>query len=339
MPKSIAVAILNWNGQALLEKYLPSVTEYSADAKIYVIDNASSDDSLDYLQAHWPQISVLSTPTNLGYAGGYNYALESLEEELVVCLNSDVQVSPNWLQPIQAAFERESALAALQPKILALRKPGFFEYAGASGGYIDSLGYPFCRGRLFDTLEQDQGQYDDFRHVFWATGACLVVRRSAFLEVGGFNQSLFAHMEEIDLCWRLQIKGYTVAVEPASEVHHLGAATLAQSPRKTFLNFRNSLIVLFLNLPHGQALKLILIRLLLDGVAGLKFLLEGQPQHLWAIIKAHFAFYGRFRSLFAQKIGQRPPGLKELTGVYRGSVVWDYFARGKKTFKALHEDA
>lgn len=339
MPDRIAIAILNWNGQDLLAKYLPSVVAHSAEAKIYVIDNASEDDSLAYLEDHWPQLTVLSTPTNLGYAGGYNYALQEIPEELVVCLNSDVQVTANWLAPLKKAFHRESALAALQPKILALRKPGFFEYAGASGGYIDRLGYPFCRGRLFDTLEQDQGQYNDFQHVFWATGACLVVRRSAFLAVGGFNERLFAHMEEIDLCWRLQREGYSVAVEPASTVHHLGGATLAQSPRKTFLNFRNSLIVLFLNLPHRQALGLISLRLLLDGLAGLKFLLEGQPQHLWAILRAHFAFYRHFGALFAQKIGQRPPPLQNLSGVYRGSVVWDYFARGKKTFKDLYEDA
>ncbi len=334
---SLAVAVLNWNGLNLLKRFMPSVVNYSTEATIYVIDNNSSDASCDFLAQQFPQVKIIKNTQNLGYAGGYNQGLQSIAEDLVVLLNSDVEVTENWLKPLAERFETDAQLAALQPKILDLKAPEKFEYAGASGGFIDSLGYPFCRGRIFDELEIDQGQYNTYRQVFWATGACLVVRKAQFLEAGALNPKLFAHMEEIDLCWRLQILGYRVAVEPASSVYHQGGATLELSPQKTYLNFRNSLIILFLNLPQGEAFLKILARLVLDGVAGLKFLLEGKPKHLLAILRAHFAFYGQFNSLFAKKMrgSQRP--LHSLAGVYKGSIVKDFYLKKKRKFSALHE--
>jgi GT2 family glycosyltransferase len=338
MPKpSLAVALLNWNGLELLKRFMPSVTQHSAGATLYVIDNASADASREFLSTHYPQVEQINLPKNLGYAGGYNQGLKQIKEDLVVLLNSDVEVSPNWLAPLWERFSTDAQLGALQPKILDLKNPQKFEYAGAAGGFMDSLGYPFCRGRIFSHLEKDEGQYDTYRQVFWATGACLAVRKTAYQKAGGLNTLLFAHMEEIDLCWRMQIKGYRVAVEPASVVHHLGGGTLQVSPKKTFLNFRNSLIITFLNLPHGEALLKILTRLLLDAVAGIKFLAEGKPKHTWAIVRAHFSFYAKFNVLFGQKINLEQRPLHSLNGVYKSSVVKAFYLKNQKKFSQLHE--
>lgn len=338
MPLSTAVAILNWNGKALLERFLPSVTAHSPQAAIYVIDNASADDSLAFIRQYYPQVQIIALPQNGGYAGGYNQGLKQISEDLVVLLNSDVEVTDNWLGPLISRFEQNEKLGALQPKIKDLKNPDKFEYAGASGGFIDRLGYPFCRGRIFNELEKDQGQYNSYREVFWATGACLVVRKTAYEKAGGLDESLFAHMEEIDLCWRMQQTGYRIACEPASEVLHLGGGTLKLSPQKTYLNFRNSLIILFLNLPQGEAMVKILSRLVLDGIAALKFLLEGQPKHLWAVLRAHFSFYAQFNTLYARKIGQPKKALSQMQGVYNGSIVWDFYAKKKKHFSDLEMD-
>lgn len=338
MPLSTAVAILNWNGKTLLERFLPSVTAHSPQAAIYVIDNASADDSLAFIRQQYPQVKIIALQQNGGYAGGYNQGLKQISEDLVVLLNSDVEVTDNWLGPLISRFEQNEKLGALQPKIKDLKNPDRFEYAGASGGFVDRLGYPFCRGRMFNELEKDQGQYNSYREVFWATGACLVVRKTAYEKAGGLDESLFAHMEEIDLCWRMQQAGYRIACEPASEVLHLGGGTLKLSPQKTYLNFRNSLIILFLNLPQGEALVKILSRLVLDGIAALKFLLEGQPKHLWAVLRAHFSFYAQFNTLYARKIGQPKKALSQMQGVYNGSIVWDFYAKKRKHFSDLEMD-
>ena len=333
----IAVAILNWNGKKLLERFLANVLKHSAPlGRVYLIDNNSSDDSIAYSKAEFPAVEIIALEDNYGYAGGYNKGFKHITEEFVVLLNSDVEVSPNWLAPLHSRFTADATLAALQPKIKDLKSRPHFEYAGASGGYVDILGYPFCRGRVFDNLEEDQRQYDDYQEVFWASGACLAVRQSAFEQVGKLYEALFAHMEEIDLCWRMQLSGFKVAVEPASVVYHLGGATLkTYSPQKTYLNFRNSLIILFLNLPHSQAIPSILARLVLDGVAGIKFLVTGHPKLLLAVLRAHFAFYGMFNQLFLEKRKRKSAPLKNLKGVYPRSIVAAFYLGGKKTFKDL----
>lgn len=337
MPKEIAVAVLNWNGASLLQQFLPSVLKYSESiANVYVIDNASDDDSLEILENEFPTVKTITINHNLGYAGGYNAGIKKIEEEFIVLLNSDVEVAPNWLQILKKRFDEDEKLGAIQPKIKDYNNKDSFEYAGAAGGFVDKLGYPFCRGRLFYKLEEDHGQYEDFREVFWATGACLMVRKSVFAEVKGLNEKLFAHMEEIDLCWRMHNHGYKVACDPKSIVYHLGGGTLNKlSAKKTYLNFRNSLIILYLNLPTGEAFSKIFIRLFLDGVAGIKFLLEGKPKHMFAVIRAHFAFYGMFGGLMTDKKQVPQRSMNELAGIYHHSLVWDFFKRGKQKFSDL----
>jgi len=334
--KEVAVVILNWNGRALLERYLPGVVKHSAPHPVYVVDNDSSDDSEHYVRENFPNVGWIQTGENLGYAGGYNEGLTSINEPFSVLLNSDVRTTPGWLNPIVEHFEEYPSCAALQPKILWDRDPEKFEYAGASGGFMDALGYPFCRGRVLHHLESDIGQYNQPRKVFWATGACLAVRTKVFKEIGGLDPMLFAHMEEIDLCWRMQRAGYEVWVQPESTVYHLGGATLQMdSPKKTFLNFRNNLSILVKNLPHASAIALVFIRLILDGIAGIKFVLEGKPKHTFAILKAHFAFYGRFSKIqrARAKTAKYPfKKLSQLTGTYPGSMVWQVYVKGKTKF-------
>lgn len=336
--KDFAIAILNWNGQKLLERFLPSVVQYSHQAAIYVIDNQSDDDSLQWLQKHYPErVQIILNPGNLGYAGGYNRGLEQISEPYVCLLNSDIEVTEGWLKPICQAFEANPSLGAIQPKILDLKQPTHFEYAGANGGFIDILGYPFCRGRIFDVMEEDRGQYDSFTKIFWATGACFFIKKDVFLEVGELNPILFAHMEEIDLCWRLHNYGYQVACEPASVVYHLGGGTLHKiSPRKTYLNFRNNLIILYLNLPRRQSFTIIAVRLFLDGLAAFKFLLEGKPQHFWAVPRAHLACYRRLPLLRSQR-KKRAISIKKLQGVYHRWIVFDFFAKKWQHFSELKQ--
>ena len=336
MSEKIAVAILNWNGKALLEEYLPGVVEDSKPHPVYVIDNDSSDDSIAYVKENFPEVTVVQTGENLGYAGGYNKGLAPVKEPYAVLLNSDVRTTPGWLDPILDRFKSEPNCGAVQPIIRWDRAKDKFEYAGASGGFMDVLGYPFCRGRILYELESDHGQYDDAMKVFWATGACLAVRMDAFYKAGSLDNLLFAHMEEIDLCWRMQRAGYTVWVEPASTVFHLGGATLnADSPKKTYLNFRNNLIILVKNLPQLTAMRIVFLRLLLDGLAGVKFVLEGKPKHTWAIIRAHFGFYARFTQVQRSRasLNHLPiVPLYKLTGIYTGSMVWQFYVAGKRKF-------
>ena len=328
---NFAIAILNWNGKALLERYLPSVCANSTDAHIYVIDNASTDDSVAWVQTHFPEVTCLVLPENYGYAGGYNLGLQQIKEEYYVLLNSDVEVTPDWLSPIRSFLASNPNCEMLQPKIRADRQRTHFEYAGASGGFIDAYGYPYCRGRLFTTLEEDYGQYDEAVEIHWATGACLVVKATTFHALGGFDTSFFAHMEEIDLAWRYRNTGKSIYVVPQSVVYHLGGATLsATNPQKTYLNFRNSLSMLYKNLPKNKIFGIIFVRLVLDGVAGVQLVFQGKPLHCWAIVRAHFAFYARIPSLNKKRASTA------LTHYYhRKSVVWDYFIQKKRFFSDL----
>ena len=281
------------------------------------------------MRHNYPQIRLVSLPVNTGFAGGYNEALAQIEAEYYVLLNSDIEVTPNWVTPLIELMDADPTIAACQPKLRDYYKPTHFEYAGAAGGYIDWLGYPFCRGRIFDACEVDNGQYDDAREVFWATGACMFVRAAVFRQLGGFDTQFFAHMEEIDLCWRMKNAGYKVYYSPASTVYHVGGGTLHKSnPRKTFLNYRNGLAMMYKNLPSGQLFSTIFMRLVLDGVSGVKLFLDGSFKDVWAILKAHFAFYGMI-----PKLERKSP--KVLKDIYPKSIVLAYFLKKKKTYSEL----
>ena len=293
--EKIAVVILNWNGVKLLEQFLPSVIQFSPEATVYVADNASTDDSVAFIKNNFPSVKIVQNKINQGFAGGYNDALQYIDAEIYALVNSDIEVTENWLKPILETFETEPKTAIIQPKILDFKRNEYFEYAGAGGGFIDQFGYPFCRGRIFDTLEKDNGQYNDHTEIFWASGACFFIRSVVYHELKGFDQDFFAHQEEIDLCWRAINKEYTIKYISKSTVYHVGGATLQKAnPQKTYLNFRNSLLMLTKNLPQNTLFKVLITRMLLDGVAGVKFMTEGQFVHCWAIIRAHFSFYRLF---------------------------------------------
>lgn len=331
----VAVVILNWNGKLFLEQFLQTVIERSHEATIYVADNASTDGSIQFVVDNYPSVVVIDNKENLGYAGGYNLALSELKEEFFVLLNSDVEVSENWLSPMIELLDSDKTIGACQPKILDHNNTTKFEYAGAAGGYIDKYGYPFCRGRLFDTLEEDTGQYQNATEVFWATGACLFVRNKCFTQVGGLDSDFFAHMEEIDFCWRAKRDGYKIFVEPTSTVYHVGGGTLHKSnPWKTFLNFRNGLELLVKNTPPKRLLPIVFIRMLLDGVAALKFLLSGNFGDFIAVFKAHFAFYLRLSKTLKKRSSNYPKIGQQLNG----SIVYNYFIKGKKKFTDLNLD-
>ena len=329
---TVAVVILNWNGEAHLRTFLPSVVAHSAAAAIVVADNGSTDGSAAYV-ASVPRVRWLALRQNWGFAEGYNRALAQVEAEAFVLLNSDVRVTAGWLDAPLAKLRTDDRVAALQPKVLAQARPTHFEYAGASGGYVDALGYPYCRGRIFDTVERDEGQYDDAVEVDWATGCCLFFRASAYRELGGLDGTYFAHMEEIDLCWRARRAGYTCWVTPESVVYHLGGGTLHySSPRKTELNFRNSLATLLENEPGWRGPAKVSARLLLDGVAGAKFLLAGDWRQLPAIARAHWSFFGRVARGRLRR-GSRGGSVRS-RGPSR-SILWDYYARGRRVFSRL----
>ncbi len=334
----IAVVILNWNGKSFLEKFLPHVIKHSANTEIIVADNQSTDDSVSYLKQHFPHIRTIVNPSNDGFAKGYNLALKQINAEYYVLLNSDVEVTENWIEPIITLLESDKNIAACQPKILDYNNPSKFEYAGASGGFIDKNGYPFCRGRIFNVLEEDKGQYNNCTEVFWATGACLFVRADAFWKVGGFDDDYFAHMEEIDLCWRMKNIGYQIFVEPKSTVYHVGGGTLNKlSPTKTFLNFRNNLITLTKNASSQFLFFKIIYRMLLDGVAAFKFLLEGNGSHFMAVIKAHVAFYKHLPSTLKKRdtMCLMPNFKYTTTGIYNKNMVYMHFVKGVKNYSEL----
>ena len=337
MPSNIAVVILNYNGQQHLRTFLPSVLANSGDASIIVADNASTDDSLLVLRNEFPQVNVIELTENHGFASGYNLALQQVKAKYFVLLNSDVEVSPNWLQPLFELMENNPQIGACQPKMLDYHRQTHFEYAGAAGGFIDYLGYPFCRGRIFQEIEADLGQYNDTTEVFWACGACMFVRADLYQQLGGLDDEFFAHMEEIDLCWRLKNAGYQIFTCGQSVVYHVGGGTLNYSnPRKTFLNFRNGLALLYKNHPQQDLFLNIFKRMLLDGVAGIKFLLFDSPADCWAIIKAHVDFYKNFGH-WHKKRKQLLATRKAVTHpqIHRHSIVKLHFAKGKKTFSAI----
>jgi len=294
MPHKLAVAILNWNGKNWLEKFLPSVIQYSQKADIYVIDNLSTDDSIEFLQHNFPSVTIITNDKNYGFAGGYNEGLKKIDADYYCLLNSDVEVTENWIDPVLELFENNSEIVALQPKILAYDNKKFFEFAGAGGGLIDNLGYPYCRGRVFDHLEEDKGQYNDETEIFWASGCCFFIRSKDFWEQKGFDARFFAHQEEIDLCWRLINTGKKIFYTGKSTVYHVGGGTLnKQSAQKTYLNIRNNLSMMLKNLPFPQLIWLIFFRLCLDGIAGIYFGFKHGFPHLWAVVRAHFGFYAQ----------------------------------------------
>jgi len=335
LEKQVAVVILNWNGRKFLEQFLPSVLDHSLEeARIIVADNASTDDSLAWLAVHYPQVEIIVNSKNYGFSQGYNEALKQVDARYYVLLNSDIEVTPGWITPLIRLMESDPQIAACQPKLRSWHDKTSFEYAGGAGGFIDNLGYPFCRGRLFQTLEKDEGQYDDQQEIFWATGACMFVRASLYHEYGGLDNDFFAHMEEIDFCWRLKNAGYKIMYSPESTVYHVGGGTLPKSSsRKTFLNFRNNLILLYKNLPPAEIPRVFILRFVLDIIASLKFLTEGFWKDYWAVFRAYIAFY---TSLPTNKIKRSGIPHRKVTGIYSGSLVWAYYIKGKRKFSELH---
>jgi len=331
----IAVVILNWNGQKWLEKFLPTVIEKSSMANIYIADNASTDNSVSFIENNFPEVKIIQNQLNEGYAKGYNDALKDLKEKYFVLLNSDIEVTDNWIEPIINLMEENSNISACQPKILDYNNKDSFEYAGASGGYIDNLGYPFTRGRIFDSIESDNNQYDDVKEIFWASGACLFVRAEHFNEVNGFDNDFFAHQEEIDLCWRLKIKGYQVMVCPRSVVYHVGGGTLNDSsPFKTYLNFRNNLFMLTKNLNFFSLLITLYFRLPLDGIAAITLLKKKNGfLHLLAVLRAHLVFYVSIPRLLLKR--QKNTAKTNLFGKMGFSILVKYYFEGKTKFSEL----
>jgi len=332
----VAIVILNWNGQHYLEKFLPSVlaTTYR-NYEIIVSDNASTDGSVSFLQQKFPRVKLIRLDQNYGFAKGYNLTLEQVHADYFALINSDVEVQPGWLTPIINLLEEDRLNAACQPKLLSYNNRNVFEYAGGAGGWLDSFGYPFARGRIFDVSEEDKGQYDKTERVFWVTGAAMVVRAEVFREMKGFDSYFFAHQEEIDLCWRMQLAGYKVFANPSSVVYHVGGGTLPRgNTLKTYLNFRNNQIMLYKNLPWSQKWWKIPFRIFLDMVSAWKGLFIGDGGYFLAILRAHFSFYKwvlfeKKQSIFPQKT------TGQLAGVYKGNLVWQHFVKGKKYFSQL----
>lgn len=318
-----------------MERYLPSVIQYSEGADIYVADNDSTDGSIAFLSNNFPEVKIIRNTVNGGFAKGYNDALKNVVADIFCLLNNDVEVTPNWLDPIKNAFDTMPHASIVQPKILDLMRKDHFEYAGAAGGFIDQLGYPFCRGRIFQELEKDTGQYDDITEIFWATGACMFIKSDLYKELGGFDEEYFAHQEEVDLCWRAKNAGYRVFYIGTSKVYHLGGSTLSNmNPKKTYLNFRNSLFSITKNLPRPKALLIIFLRLLLDGVAAIRFVFQFKFSHCLAILKAHLSFYTKFRSMDKKRV--KTNFIKKY--YVTKSIVWSHFVNGVRKFNILVKD-
>ena len=337
--KKVSVIILNWNGKQLLEEFLPAIVKYTNSdlADIVIADNASTDLSLPFIRQNYPTLSIIELPENYGYADGYNHALEKIYTEYSILLNSDVEVTPNWVEPLIEFLDTNSSVAAIQPKILAQKKKNYFEYAGASGGFIDKYGYPFCRGRIFDSLEKDVKQYDKPIDIFWASGACLVIRTETYKLVGGLDSSFFAHMEEIDLCWRLNAQGLKIVCIPQSTVYHVGGATLAEeSPRKTFLNFRNNLLMLYKNIEDEGFKPIYKIRFILDYIAALQMIVKGNLKNAKAIHQAHADFNRMKKNLNeVKKENLEKQTIQNITSIFPKSILWQFFIKGHKTFNSL----
>ncbi len=335
--EELAVVILNWNGRNFLEKFLPGVIEHSNGAAIYLADNDSNDDSVVFVSENFPQVKIIRNNENGGFARGYNDALTKVNAKFYLLLNSDIEVTPNWLIPLIDAM-KDPQVAGCQPKILSFAEKSQFEHAGAAGGFLDRNYYPFCRGRIMDKFEEDTGQYDFNTEIFWATGAALLIRASCFHQAGGFDESFFAHMEEIDLCWRLKRNGYKFMAVPQSKVYHVGGGTLPYlSPRKSFLNFRNSLFMLIKN-HEGILLPKLVNRLILDGVAGIRFLLRGEFKHLSSIVKAHWTTFSQMNRLLKQRKSLKIESKKaNLSGLYRGNILWARYIKKITKFSDLNQ--
>lgn len=340
-PCKVAIVILNWNGAKLLQQFLPNVLRNSNQdgIEVIVVDNASTDNSLDVLKHEFSEVRTIVLDSNYGFAGGYNEALKQVEAEYFLLLNSDVEVSYGWLNPLINAIEADKEVAAIMPKIISYKEKTNFEYAGASGGFIDKYGYPYCRGRMFDVVEKDRGEYNTLSEVFWVTGCCMLIRSSVFNEVGGFDSDFFAHQEEIDLCWRMKNRGYKLLCQPESVVFHVGGASLAVgNPRKTYLNFRNNLLLLYKNLPQKNLNRTIFIRYILDGVAGVKFLFVDGWRHMWAVVRAHRDFRKMKRKFKAKRIENLNKMVVENhVEMFDGLILIEYYLKGKTTFSALHK--
>jgi len=334
----IAIVILNWNGAKLLQQFLPSVVEFSKSesTRIIVADNGSTDDSLQILKNQFSEVEILELKQNYGFARGYNEALKKIDADYFVILNSDVEVSAGWLDSPVQMMEDNDSIAVIQPKILNFHQKAHFEYAGAAGGFIDRYGYPFCRGRIFSEVEADNGQYNDSIDIFWATGACMIVRAKVFTEAGGFDPDFWAHMEEIDFCWRLKNRGFRIVYDPQSAVFHVGGGTLAyDNPRKLFLNFRNNLWLLYKNLPQGKLFPVIFSRAILDGLAAFKLLTEFNLNGIRSVFMAHLHFY-----LSLPRLHQKRKALKkQLPGRHQElpakSIVWQFYFRKRKTYSEI----
>lgn len=336
-----SVVILNWNGRKLLERFLPSVLQHSLseECNVIVADNNSNDDSLEFLQTHYPDLPVIVLDKNWGFAEGYNKALQQVDSEYVVLLNSDVETTPDWVQPLISYMDAHPEVAAVQPKIRAYKDKNRFEYAGASGGFIDRYGYPFCRGRILHVVEEDRGQYDDEMPVFWATGACFCIRRKEYTEAGGLDGRFFAHMEEIDLCWRLNARGKRVICIPSSVVYHVGGASLRQdNPKKMYLNFRNNLLMIYKNIPQRIYHSTFTMRLFFDILACLRLLLRGNIQSAQAVIDAYRDFL-KMRPYYkpVRRENLRKATMELIPTQYRKSILIDFYFRGKRSYASLFE--
>lgn len=331
----LSIVLLNFNGKIYLERFLPDVVRYSQPYEVVLVDNGSTDGSADFVKTHFPSVKLIQFEENHGFCGGYNKAVPFIESDYMVLLNTDVEVTENWIEPVYQFLKENPDYKAAQPKIRDQKDKSKFEYAGAAGGFIDHLGYPFCRGRIFQRIEEDHGQYDEIRDVFWASGSCLFVKREAYLTLGGLDHEFFAHMEEIDLCWRIWNSGKKVAVVPASTVYHVGGGTLKKAnPRKTYLNFRNGLSILIKNERKSSLLWKLPLRILLDYSAVLKFTLESGPKHGLAILRAHWYNTIKFRSVWKRRVIVSKHRLPR----YYRSIAWEYFVRRNKTFNRLRPD-
>jgi GT2 family glycosyltransferase len=336
MKPSVAVVILNWNGKSLLQRFLPSVVRsHYPNLQIVVGDNSSTDGSVDFLREHYPAITIIQNKKNYGFAEGYNRVLQQVKADYYVLLNSDVEVPENWISPVIELMESDEKIAAAQPKIKWQVDKTQFEYAGAAGGYLDQYVFPFCRGRIFDAIEKDLGQYDDVKEIFWASGAALFLKSSAWNVVGGLDGDLFAHMEEIDLCWRLKNLGYRVMFCPHAEVYHVGGGSLnATNPFKTFLNFRNNLVIMQKNLPKAEVFPMLFIRFFIDFAALIHFLLKGETKFAWAVSKAHVDFFKRLKETQRKRVKVQLP-YHQHQGVFHSSIVYNYFIKKIKAFSQL----
>jgi GT2 family glycosyltransferase len=332
---SIAVVILNYNGEKLLRQFLPSVIKHSSEAEVFVADNGSTDQSLQILNSEFPEVKIVALGDNYGFCGGYNRALKQIKATYYVLLNSDVEVTGGWLSPLRSILDERPEAAAVQPKILSYTNRNLFEYAGAGGGFLDSLGYPFCRGRVFDHVEEDMGQYDDERPVFWTSGACMMIRSQKFHEHNGLDEDLFAHMEEIDLCWKLNRSGNAVYYSGKSRVYHLGAGTLGYNhPRKTYLNFRNGLSILIKHLGTFELVFKLPLRLLFDWLAAVFFLLKAEPENFRSVFRAHLDFFRQITRLMEKRreIRRNHP-VYQKQNIHRGLIIFDYYIRKRKVVK------